>query len=80
MLVAVDDIMCEYRFEWSTAVVCKSSPLTPDTGCKFDDKEANVSFDLSVLSSNNNDMQVCCVLVIFHLCFRNFHRRFTVTE
>ena len=63
MLVAVDDVMCEYRFEWSTAVVCKSSPLTPDTGCKFDDKEASVSFDLSILSSNNNDIQVCCVNV-----------------
>jgi len=58
MLIAVDDVKCEYWFNWSTAVVCKSSPVKPDIGCKFDYKEANVLFDLSILSSKANDIQV----------------------
>jgi len=66
MLVAVDHDNCEYRFEWPTAVVCKSSLVKPDTGCKFVDKETGISFNLSILTSNRNDIQVHSdILVMF---------------
>jgi len=58
VLVSVDRDQCEYRFEWPTAVVCKSSVMIPRTGCKFVDQEADVSFDLSILTTNGNDIQV----------------------
>jgi len=75
VLVHVDRGQCEYQFEWPTAVVCKSSPMIPVTGCKFVDREANVSFDLTVLARNGNDIQVhlhvSVVLkkCLFTLCF-----------
>lgn len=57
-LVYVDRSKCEYRFEWKSAIVCKNVPVKPDTGCKFDYKEQNVSYDLSILSATANDIQV----------------------
>ena len=68
MLVLVDHDQCKYLFEWPTAVVCKSSTTIPDTGCKFVDKAANVSFDLSVLTANGNDVQVRCNVCIESNC------------
>ena len=66
MLVAVDREKCEYQFEWPTAVVCASSLVTPDTGCNYVDKEANVTFNLSILTSDGKDVQVCCdMFVVF---------------
>jgi len=59
VLVAVDHDKCEYQFEWLTAVVCKTSLVRPDTGCVYVDKETNVSFNLSSLTSSGKDMQVC---------------------
>lgn len=64
MLVHVNTDQCEYRFEWRTSVVCKSSEAKLDAGCNYVDKEANFSFDLSHLTSNGNDIQVRC-----HRCF-----------
>jgi len=64
VLVAVDHVNCEYRFEWPTAVVCASSLVKPDTGCHYIDEEANVSFNLSVLTSNGKDVQVCCDIFV----------------
>jgi len=64
VLIAVDHDECEYRFEWPTAVICKSSLVKPDAGCNFVDKEANVTFDLSILTPNGNDVHVRCD--IFH--------------
>lgn len=45
--------------------MCKSVPLTPDMGCKYDDKEANVTFDMSVLKPTGHDIQVCAVVSVW---------------
>lgn len=74
VLVAVDHDNCEHRFDWPTAVVCKNSLVKPDTGCKFTDKEANISFTLSVLTPNGNDIQVHCnISVLFNLTNLSLH-------
>jgi len=64
VLVAVDHDKCEYRFEWLTAVVCHSTLVKPDTGCNYVDKETNIAFDLSILTSSGNDIQVRGILSV----------------